>query len=171
MVSQEIGAQMQFSGGLGIRKAITNFFSPDKQVYRNYQLSRWLRTKGYILLAKLIRYRQSRYGCYISEKSIIHPSVEFKHPVGVVIGEGVVIEENVKIWQNVTIGSHGKPGLPQEYPYIESGVKIFAGAVIVGKIRVGKNAIIGANAVVLDDVPENIVAVGVPYKNRHSDGL
>jgi serine O-acetyltransferase len=149
-----------------IKRVLIELFAPGKKVYRYYKLSRWLHMSGHPFLAKLVRYRQGRYGCYISEKSIIHPSVKFKHSIGIVIGEGVVIEENVKIWQNTTIGSHGKQGYPQEYPYIESGVKIFAGAVIVGKVRIGKNAVIGANCVVLESVPENSVAVGVPYRNQ-----
>lgn len=152
--------------GKVLKILIELLFSPKRKVKRLYQLSRSLDANGHGLLAKLVYYRQSRYGCYISQKSIIHSSVDFKHPVGIVIGEGVVIEENVEIWQNVTIGSHGKRGYPQEYPYIESGVKIFAGAVIVGKVRIGRNSVIGANCVVLEDVPENSTAVGVPYKKR-----
>ncbi|UXE60986.1 MAG: serine acetyltransferase [Woronichinia naegeliana WA131] len=140
------------------------FPSPQQKIHRYYKLSRYFSVQGYHFLAKLIRERQAKYGCYISEKAIIHPSVQFAHPVGIVIGEDVVIEENVKIWQNVTLGSHGKEDSPQEYPYVESGVKIFSGAVIIGKVRIGKNAIIGANCVVVSDVPENSIAVGVPYK-------
>ncbi|MGD1949844.1 MAG: serine O-acetyltransferase [Leptolyngbyaceae cyanobacterium] len=150
-----------------VKRVLSSYFSPRRRIYRYYSLSRWLYIKGHYLLARLVYWQQGKYGCYISEKSVIHPTVEFKHPTGIVIGEGVVIEKNVKLWQNVTIGSHGKQDCAQEYPHIEAGVKIFAGAVIIGKIRIGKNAVIGANCVVLDDVPENSVAVGVPYKNKH----
>ncbi|MBE9221481.1 hypothetical protein IQ215_02110 [Cyanobacterium stanieri LEGE 03274] len=73
-----------------------------------YKISRYLHNRGFLFLAELVRYKQAKYGCYISEKSIIDETVVFPHSVGIVIGEGVVIEENVKIWQNVTIGSHGK---------------------------------------------------------------
>lgn len=84
--------------------------------------------------------------------------------MGVVIGEGVVVEDDVCIYQNVTLGSHGKKGCPSGYPHIHRGAKIFAGAVLIGKIDVGENAIIGANSVVLSDVPPDSIAVGVPYK-------
>lgn len=150
---------------------VINYFSPKRKVFCYYRLARWLYEKQRYFLARLVYWRQGKYGCYISERALIHPSVEFKHPVGIVIGEGVVIKEDVKIWQNVTIGSHGKPGFAQEYPYIESGVKIFAGAVIVGKIRVGRNAVVGANCVVLDDVPDNGLAVGVPYKKNKKNAV
>jgi serine O-acetyltransferase len=155
------------SVGNFVKSLLIKCLKPERKVLRYYFWSRWLYVKGFRFLAQIIAYRQGRYGCYISEKAIIHPSLKLKHPVGVVIGEGVEIEENVLIWQNVTLGSHGKTGLPQTYPYIESGVKIFAGAVVLGGVRVGKNAIIGANCVVLDDVPENGVAVGVPYKQKN----
>lgn len=151
-----------------IKKILQILCKPQNKVLTYYRLSKWLYQKKHYFLAELVRHKQANYGCYISEKAIIHPSVVLKHSVGVVIGEGVVIEEDVFIWQNVTIGSHGKKGIPLEYPHIKSGVKIFAGAVIVGNVVVGKNAVIGANCVVLDDVPENGVAVGVPYKNKKS---
>lgn len=149
-----------------IKKILRILLKPQNRVLTYYKISKYLYDKGFLFLAELVRYRQAKYGCYISEQSIIHSTVAFPHSVGIVIGEGVVIEENVKIWQNVTIGSHGKKNSIQEYPYIESGVKIFAGATIIGGIRIGKNSIIGANCVVLSDVPANTTAVGVPYKNN-----
>ena len=50
------------------------------------------------------------------------------------------------------------------YPVIESGVKIFAGAVIIGSVSIGENSIIGANSVVNMNIPPNSVAVGVPCR-------
>lgn len=84
---------------------------------------------------------------------------------GVVIHERSVIGERVSILQQVTIGenSHHRthPGIG---PMVGSDVYIGAGAKVVGPIKVGDSAIIGANAVVLTDVPEIARAVGVPAK-------
>jgi serine O-acetyltransferase len=104
-----------------------------------------------------------RYGVYISEKAEIADSVKFPHPIGVVIGEGVVIGKNVKIFQNVTIGGARIGDVRAgRYPTVSDGVVIFAGAVIVGEITIGENSIIGANAVVVRNVPPFSTCVGVP---------
>ncbi len=81
--------------------------------------------------------------------------------IGVVINHKAIIGNNVVIHQNVSIGDNGKS---LDAPIIEDNCKISAGAVIIGGIRVGKNSIIGANAVVNKDIPPNSVAVGVPAK-------
>lgn len=80
------------------------------------------------------------------------------HPNGVVIHPEARIGVNCLILQQVTIGTGPKPGLPE----VDSGVLIGAGAKILGGIRVGRGARIGANAVVLDDVPPFTSAVGIP---------
>ena len=81
--------------------------------------------------------------------------------IGVVINHKAVIGNNVVIHQNVTIGDDGKS---LDAPIIEDNCKISAGAIVIGGIRVGKNSVIGANAVVNKDIPPNSVAVGVPAK-------
>ena len=81
--------------------------------------------------------------------------------LGIVIHRRVVIEDNVSIAPNVTIaGTTKKEGAP----YIGENSAIGTGARLLGPIRVGKNCYIGANAVVLDDIPDNCVAVGVPAR-------
>ncbi|WP_165477443.1 serine O-acetyltransferase [Idiomarina baltica] len=71
----------------------------------------------------------------------------------------------MKIFQNVTLGG-ARIGDAKEskYPEIGEGTVIFAGAVIVGKIKVGSNCIVGANSVVTRDLPNNCVAVGAPAR-------
>lgn len=73
------------------------------------------------------------------------------------------IGDDVIIRQNTTFGISGLGGL-QDRPVIEDGVEIGAGAVIIGSVRVGTRAIIGANAVVTRDVPPGAVAGGVPAR-------
>jgi serine O-acetyltransferase len=81
----------------------------------------------------------------------------YPHPLGIVISSGTKIGKNVTIFQHVTIGR--QPG--SEYlslPTIEDDVVIYAGAVIAGKITIGKRAVIGANAVVTRDIaPDTLV--------------
>lgn len=80
--------------------------------------------------------------------------------LGIVLQRRVVIGSNVLISQNVTIGGRGSYGVP----IIGDNVYIGAGAKILGDIKIGNGAKIGANAVVIKDVPANSTAVGVPAK-------
>lgn len=80
------------------------------------------------------------------------------HPNGVVIHPNAVIGPNCLIFQQVTIGSRGF----NELPIIGGHVDIGAGAKILGAVKIGNHALIGANAVVLTDIPDGYIAVGVP---------
>lgn len=86
-------------------------------------------------------------------------TVEYPHPIGIVIGSGTIIHENVVIYQNVTIG-RSKINSENGYPIIENDVIIYAGAVIVGNVRIGTGSIIGANSVVTKSVAPNLVVFG-----------
>lgn len=83
------------------------------------------------------------------------------HPVGVVISDSAEIGENVQIYQNVTIGQTRQDGTAGQ---ICDDVTIFSGATIIGDVNISKGAVIGANAVVLDDVKEYTTVVGAPAK-------
>jgi serine O-acetyltransferase len=108
--------------------------------------------------------------CDIHYKCHIPDSTRFFHKgVGVVIGEFVKLGENITIYQHVTIGGiekkyvnpdfHGNPS-----PVIEDNVIIMTGASILGNITIGHNSIIGAGAVVVDDIPPYSLVVGIPGK-------
>ena len=86
------------------------------------------------------------------------------HGIGVVIGETAEIGDDVLIYHGVTLGGTGKDK-GKRHPTIGNGVVIGAGAKVLGPIKVGNNAKIGANAVVVKDVPEGATAVGIPAKN------
>jgi serine O-acetyltransferase len=62
------------------------------------------------------------------------------------------------------LGSHGKGNSKKNYPTVKEGAKIFAGAIIIGDVTIGKNAIVAANAVVNINVPDDGIAVGIPAK-------
>jgi serine O-acetyltransferase len=80
------------------------------------------------------------------------------HPNGVVVHPEAVIGPNCLLFQQVTIGTGPKPGVPR----LGSNVDVGPGAKILGGVTIGDHAVIGANAVVLNDVPAGAVAVGVP---------
>lgn len=81
------------------------------------------------------------------------------HPNGVVVHPGARIGPNCLLFQQVTIGT-GRGGVPT----LEGHVDVGAGAKIIGGVRVGAHALIGANAVVTHDVPAGATAVGIPAK-------
>lgn len=122
--------------------------------------------RGLHILARFTAFRIQRvYGVYISRKARLASDVVFPHPTGIVIGDGVVVHDRVTIFQNVTLGG-ARVGDQKRghYPEIGAGTVIFAGAVIVGAVRIGVGCVIGANSVVLHDVPDNSVAVGAPAR-------
>ena len=105
----------------------------------------------------------------------IHPGAaigkEFfiDHGMGVVIGETTIIGDNVTIYQGVTLGGTGKER-GKRHPTIGDNVVIGTGAKVLGNIDIGDNSYIGANAVVIKDVPANSTVVGVPGRITKQDG-
>jgi serine O-acetyltransferase len=103
-------------------------------------------------------------------KTELPESTVITHPVGIVIGKNVELGENILIRQNVTLGRRGIRHNSDHQPKLHDNVRLGAGAVILGNVTVGKNAIVGANSVVLEDVPPNAMVVGAPAKIvEHSD--
>jgi len=99
----------------------------------------------------------------------IHPAARIgagillDHATGFVAGETSVIEDNVSILHGVTLGGTGKE-TGDRHPKIRSGVLIGAGAKILGNITIGQGAKVGANSVVLHDVPAHATVAGVPAR-------
>lgn len=102
---------------------------------------------------------QREYSMWISPKCKIGKNIHFMHLDGVTIGSGVIIGDNCTIYQQVTLGKE-----KEKFPIIGNNVTIYSGAKVIGNVKVGNNAIIGANAVVTKDVPDNCVAVGIPAR-------
>ena len=105
----------------------------------------------------------------------IHPGAQIgkglfiDHGMGVVIGETAVIGDNVLLYQQVTLGGAGlEKG--KRHPTIGNNVVIGAGAKVLGNITIEDNSYIGANAVVIKDVPLNSTVVGVPGRITKQDG-
>lgn len=155
-----------------IKCLIAKYINPGYSVLFTYRIGWYLHNSKYkIFRALALRKRMQlifKKNCDISFVSTIGNRLRLVHPLGIVIGAGVVIGNNVTLFQNVTLGSDGKRGKQKSYPIIEDGVVIYADSVILGKVRIGKNAIVGAKTLVNIDVPPNHIAVGTPCKIIHA---
>ncbi len=102
-------------------------------------------------------------GIEIHPKATIGRRFFIDHGMGVVIGETAIIGDDVLIYQGVTLGGTGKEH-GKRHPTIENGVTIGAGAKVLGNITIGESSIIGAQSVVVDDVPAYSTVVGIPAR-------
>jgi serine O-acetyltransferase len=93
----------------------------------------------------------------MSPQATIGPGLYLYHGLGTVIGKGSTIGRNALICQNVTLGGG---------PTIGDDVRLWAGAKVIGRVTVGDRSEVGANGVVVSDVPSDTIAVGVPA-TRH----
>ena len=124
------------------------------------------------LIARIIsQFSRFMTGIEIHPKAKIGKNLFIDHGMGVVIGETSDIGDNVTIYHMATLGgispsiNSDKQREIKRHPTLKDNVVIGSGAQVLGPITVGKNAKIGANAVVTKDVPENGVMVGIPAKN------
>ena len=126
---------------------------------------------GFDLIARIISQTIRFFtGIEIHPGAKIGKNLFIDHGMGVVIGETSEIGNNVTIYHAVTLGG-SSPSIDSEkqrnekrHPSIGNDVVIGSGAQIIGPIKVGNNARIAANAVVVKDVPENATMVGIPAK-------
>ena len=137
---------------------------PSYKAMKYYYIANFLYKKKQFYLARKISERLKRItGIEIHPGAKISPGLFIDHGTGVVIGETAIIGKNVVIYHGVTLGGI-KTTKEKRHPTIKSNVMIGCGAKILGDITIGKNSKIGANAVVLKDIPDNVTAVGVPAK-------
>jgi serine O-acetyltransferase len=154
------------TGKSGIRAAMVAWItSPGFVAITWWRVAKRLRASGrpgralsWIILRRCLMNR----GCYISLLAEIGPGLNLPHPTGIVVGDGVRIGRSSTIYQNVTLGRHSanRPG----YPVIGDGTTVYAGAVIIGAIVIGEDAVVAANSVVNRDVAPGAVAVGAPAR-------
>ena len=124
------------------------------------------------LIARIIsQFSRFLTGIEIHPKAKIGKNLFIDHGMGVVIGETSEIGNNVTIYHMVTLGGIS-PSINSDsqretkrHPTLMDNVVVGSGAQILGPVVIGKNAKVGANAVVTKDVPENAVMIGIPAKN------
>jgi len=145
---------------------------PGAKAVLMHKIANFFAVAKFDLIARIIS-QFSRFvtGIEIHPKAKIGKNLFIDHGMGVVIGETSDIGNNVTIYHNVTLGGIS-PSINSEnqretkrHPTLQDHVVVGSGAQVLGPIIVGKNAKIGANAVVTKDVPENGVMVGIPAKN------
>jgi serine O-acetyltransferase len=130
----------------------------------NYRIANRIYKSGFKRIGRAIMgISQMLTNIDIHPGATIGDGIFIDHGFGVVIGETAILENNILIYQGVTLGgvslNKGK-----RHPTIKSGVVIGAGAKILGDITIGENSKVGANSVVVKDVPNNSTAIGIPAR-------
>jgi len=114
------------------------------------------------------RFAQTFYAVDIAPQAKLGPGIVIVHGFGVVIGRNTRIEGDCCIFHGVTFGDRGSEWtgvqIPDGHPTVERSCMFGAGAKVLGPVTVGRNSIVGANAVVNKSLPPNSIAVGVPAR-------
>jgi len=137
-----------------------------------HQIAHFFCLAKFDLIARIIS-QTSRFftGIEIHPKAKIGKNLFIDHGMGVVIGETSEIGDNVTIYHMATLGGispsvdSNSQRETKRHPTLKDNVVVGSGAQILGPIIIGKNAKIGANAVVIKDVDDNAIMVGIPAKN------
>jgi len=119
------------------------------------------------LLSKWAWRRIVGYGCYFDPKARLGRGIRLPHPTGIVVGSGTTIGDGCTIYQNVTFGRRN--AALEYYPQLGRNVTVYSGATLIGGITVGDDAIIGAHALVAEDVPAGAKIYSVRAR-PHADG-
>lgn len=129
-----------------------------------YRISHFLYNHHFFFLARFMsNFARNWVGIEIHPGAKIGKGLVIDHGMGVVIGETAEVGDNCVIFHGVTLGGTGKEH-GKRHPTLGNNVMVGAGAKVLGNIKIGDNAKIGANSVVTKDVEPNISVVGVPAK-------
>ena len=149
------------------RKVLHVVTSPGFQAVAGYRMTHWLANRRIPFLGVIIqRFIEVWTGVSISPQTRIGPGLVIYHFGGIIINQQAVLGSHCTLHHDVTIGNR-VPGGPS--PKLGDRVMVGAGARILGGVTVGHGAQIGANAVVLCDVPDGALAVGVPARIIEKD--
>jgi serine O-acetyltransferase len=172
LVSSDLRAKAAWCYGSASWKAVLKTLLTDgTPAMIWYRLMQWARRWRLAPLELLFNRINTMFcGCIIGRGADFGPGFVLIHSIGVVINGSVRSGANVKIEHQVTIGAER-----QQSPTIGNDVFIGAGAKVIGSVIIGSGARIGANAVVVHDVPDNSTVVGIPAKvvrtrDRSADG-
>lgn len=127
-----------------------------------HHVSRWLWRHEMRLLARLVsQFARLFTGVEIHPGAEIGRRLFIDHGMGTVIGETAIVGDDVTLYQGVTLGGTGKEK-GKRHPTLGNNISIGSGAKLLGNITIGDNCRVGANSVVLRNVPPNSTIVGVP---------
>ena len=168
-LKEELDSVMERDPAARSRAEVYFLYSGFKAV-RAYRRAHWFYEHGHKFLARWISQRaRHRTGIEIHPGAKIGRGLFIDHGMGVVIGETTEIGDNCTLYQGVTLGGTGKDH-GKRHPTLGNNVLVGAGAKILGPFRVGDNARVAAGAVVLEEVPANATAVGVPARIARING-
>lgn len=142
-------------------------FAPQVHAVLLYRLSAWMYLTPLRPLSFLVRSMAMVWaGADIHPAASFGPGFVLVHSQGVCIGSGVRAGRNCRLHQGVTLGEPGigPRGNTDGYPIIGANVVLGAHAVVLGSIRIGDGAVVGANSVVTKDVPANMAVAGSPAR-------
>jgi serine O-acetyltransferase len=129
-----------------------------------HRLAHWMWLKNHHLIARWFSNIGRKWsGIEIHPGATIGKGLVIDHGMGVVIGETAIIEDDCQLYHGVTLGGRGTSDV-KRHPTLLKGAYVGAGAKVLGNITLGRNCKVGANAVVLIDVPDNATAVGMPAR-------
>lgn len=145
------------------------FLYPHMIALRAYRKAHWLWIHNHRFCARWLSQRARRKtGIEIHPGAQIGRGLFIDHGMGVVIGETAIIGDDCQLYHGVTLGGVGSQEV-KRHPTFEDGVYVGSGAKCLGNITLGQNCRVGANAVVLKDVPKYATAVGVPARIIRKD--
>jgi serine O-acetyltransferase len=163
----------RYSHVLGRSKWTVLFFAQGAQAALVYRVGHWWYTRLnakiplvrglYLLHFFFFRLAEILTGISLEPKAEIGPGLYIGHFGGIIVGSGVTLGANCNLSQGVTLGVDGR-GERRGSPQVGDRVFIGPGAKVFGKITIGHDVVIGANAVVNRSLPDRAVAVGVPAK-------
>ena len=169
-LKQDLDSIMERDPAARSRFEVFFLYSGFKAV-RSYRKANWFYRHNMKFIARWISQRaRHKTGIEIHPGAKIGKGLFIDHGMGVVIGETTEIGDNCTIYQNVTLGGTGKDH-GKRHPTLGNDVMIGAGAKVLGPFRVGNGARVASGAVVLDAVPDNATAVGVPARVVRINGI
>lgn len=135
-----------------------------------HRIAHWLYLHHRFFLARWVsQHARKKTGIEIHPGATIGHRLVIDHGMGIVIGETAEIGDDCLLYQGVTLGGTGKDQ-GKRHPTLGNNVLVGSGAKVLGPFKVGDNARIAAGAVVLEEVPPNATAVGVPAQIVRMDG-
>lgn len=169
-IKSDLNAVMQRDPAARNKIEVFLLYSGYKAV-RSYRRANWFYKRNFKFIARFISQRsRHKTGIEIHPAATIGHGLFIDHGMGVVVGETAVIGDNCTIYQGVTLGGTGKEK-GKRHPTLGNNVLVGAGAKVLGPFSVGDNSRIAAGAVVLNEIPPNSTAVGVPAKVVRLDGM
>ena len=150
-----------------IRHYVLAWLAPEFRVVLIYRILHFLKNRGFHSLVFCLQQRTKRRYCIdISPEAIIGAGLRIAHPFDIVIGPNAELGSDCVVFNGVNVGNKYVGSGSMNIPIIGDRVILSTGSKILGKIVLGDDVIVGANAVVLKDVDSKEVVVGVPAVSK-----